>query len=149
MSLKGACRCGALSYELALRGLPAVYACHCLDCQTWSSSAFGLHALVPAGSLKLEGSSIAYAPVEGTEHHLCPRCHTRIYNTNERVPGLAILRAGTLTDSARLRPVAHIWTCRKQAWLQIPEHVPQFEEDPTPEQFARAAAPQIQPEADH
>jgi hypothetical protein len=56
----GGCRCGAVTYAIALSGLPACYACHCLDCQTWSGSAFALHVLLPADVLSVEGPLVSY-----------------------------------------------------------------------------------------
>ncbi|WP_349681622.1 hypothetical protein [Pseudomonas sp. UBA6323] len=46
MALTGQCRCAAVRYTLDLPVPPVVYACHCLHCQRWSGSAFGLHALL-------------------------------------------------------------------------------------------------------
>lgn len=137
----GACRCGAVSYRLAGDALPATYVCHCLDCQTWSGSAFAEHALIPAGELELDGATTLYAHdgqgVISTQV-ICQRCHTRIYNRNSAVPGMVVLRAGTLTASDRLTPVAHIWVKRKQAWITVPEGVPIWQETPTPEEFRAA-----------
>ena len=48
---EGGCRCGAVRYKLALDTLPLTYACHCLDCQTWSGSAFSQQTFVPEAAL--------------------------------------------------------------------------------------------------
>lgn len=42
----GGCRCGKVRYELDLDTLPRSYACHCLDCQTYSGTAFSQQILV-------------------------------------------------------------------------------------------------------
>jgi len=142
MTIKGGCRCGAVSYTLAIDALPMVYACHCLHCQTWSGSAFAQHALLPEDAITTSGPVIFYEH-EGTGGHasrqrICGVCHTRIFNTNDAMPGFAILRAGTLEDSHRLKPMAHIWVKRKQPWLAIPEGVPHWPESPSPQEFAEA-----------
>ncbi|MEM7293879.1 MAG: hypothetical protein AAF420_10870, partial [Pseudomonadota bacterium] len=47
-TLQGGCQCGATRYRI--NGQPLTfYACHCLDCQKQSSSAFGLSLWVAAG----------------------------------------------------------------------------------------------------
>lgn len=141
MPITGGCRCGAVTYRLAGDALPATYACHCLDCQTWSGSAFAEHALIPEDGLKLQGETTSYTH-EGqgsvSNQTICRRCHTRLYNRNSVVPGSIVLRPGTLTSSDRLMPIAHIWTKRKQAWITVPEGVPIWQETPTPEEFGAA-----------
>lgn len=130
--LVGGCRCGAVRYTLAVETLPAVYCCHCLDCQTWSASAFTEQAPVMDGALAVEGPIVEYSFTNPSgslsRQFVCRTCHTRIYNVNSARPGLAILRAGTLDASDGIVPRAHIWVGRKQPWIVIPESVPQFAE---------------------
>jgi hypothetical protein len=140
MTIEGGCRCGAARYTLAVDALPPVYACHCLFCQTWSGSAFALHAFVPEGQFAVDGALFAYAH-EGTGgHHGCAVCHTRLFNDSKAIPGMVVLRVGTLDASDRVEPMAHIWTRRKQPWLTLPDGVASWPESPTPEQFAAAVA---------
>ncbi|WP_256262359.1 GFA family protein [Pseudomonas gingeri] len=54
------------------------------------------------------------------------------------LPGLHVLRAGTLDNSPALQPVAHIWVQHKQAWLTLPDGIPSWPRSPTPEAFAAA-----------
>ncbi|NVZ24062.1 GFA family protein [Pseudomonas gingeri] len=141
MSLAGHCRCRAVSYTLAADTPLAVYACHCRDCQTWSGSAFTLHALLPGDALHFSGPLGEYAYDSNgvhSRHYLCGVCHTRLYNTTSAAPGLHVLRAGTLDNSPALQPVAHIWVQHKQAWLTLPEGIPSWPDSPTPEAFAAA-----------
>lgn len=149
MELSGRCRCGAVQYTVAMTALPATYACHCGYCQTWSGSAFALHALLPASLVTIRGetSEYAYAGEGGamSRHWSCPTCATRIANENDAVPGMVILRAGTLDRSSELTPVAHIWTSRKQPWVQIAPDVAAFETSPTPEAFGAALAKAAMP----
>jgi hypothetical protein len=141
MPVFGGCRCGAVRYTIDLEALPLSYACHCRDCQTWSGSAFALHALLPDALLKILGARTEFRVTVGeymaSEHIGCSACMTRIANRNSEVPGMVILRAGTLDQSDELSPAVHIWICRKQSWLDI-AGTPAFRESPTPAQFARA-----------
>jgi hypothetical protein len=144
MPLSGKCRCGAVGYEIALDDLPLSYACHCRDCQTWSGSAFAVHSMISEPLLKIASEAVRFqlAGLESTapEHIGCATCFTRIANSNSAVPGLLILRAGTLDRSDEIVPVVHIWTKRKQPWIAIPDDIPIFEESPSPEAFAATIA---------
>jgi hypothetical protein len=104
--------------------------------------------LLPEPMLSVTGltGQYAYNGPHGAAftHILCATCATRIANRNSLVPGMIILRAGTLDRSQQLAPIAHIWVKRKQGWVVVPEAVPAFEETPTPEEFGaalRSAAP--------
>lgn len=139
--ITGGCRCGQVRYELSIDALPPSYACHCLDCQTWTGVAFSQSCILPANALTVTGETVVYE-LEGTSgrvsrQRICPTCHTRVYNTNSG-HGFAVLRAGTLDRSNELDCVAHIWTRRKQAWLVIPPGVPTWPEAPAMNELAAA-----------
>lgn len=141
MPISGACRCGKIAYQVDLDTMPLTYACHCRDCQTWSGSAFALHAMLPEALLTVTGDATDFQ-IDANEamastHIGCPACMTRIANRNAAVPGMIVLRAGTLDRSVELVPAVHIWTSRKQEWLQL-DGVPQFAQTPSPEEFAAA-----------
>ena len=145
MSFEGGCRCGAVRYELEAADLPLTYACHCIDCQTWSGSAFALHAIVAEDALTISDSGHAFRLPEGqeampSEHIGCAACLTRIANRNPALPGFLVLRVGTLDRSSEVAPALHIWTRQKQPWLTIEEDTPGFEVSPTPQEFAAALA---------
>ena len=131
--IEGGCRCGEVRYTLAVEALPPAYACHCHVCQRWSGSAFSLNVLLGEDQLEVQG------PVETLEirtedrvssQRVCAKCHARIYNTNTRRPGVAVLRAGTLDRSEELECGAHIFTAYRQRWFELPEGVPTWPEAP-------------------
>jgi hypothetical protein len=132
-TIEGGCRCGQIRYCMKLDRLPNVYACHCLDCQTWSGSAFSLQFIVPEEALEVTGTPYLYERVSDDGARIsrqrgCARCLTRVYNTNTRRPGRAWVRAGTLDRSDELPIVAHIWTKRKLKGIDIPSDVPSWPE---------------------
>ncbi len=142
-AIEGGCRCGRVRYSVRLDRLPNVYACHCLDCQTWSGSAFSLQFILAEDALTVTGTPHLYERVsdDGTRtsrQRGCAHCITRVYNTNTRRPGLAVVRAGTLDRSDELKIVAHIWTRRKLAGIDIPPHLPSWPEGAPPAEFAAA-----------
>ncbi|WCM29092.1 GFA family protein [Sphingomonas sp. QA11] len=120
--------------------LPPVYCCHCLDCQTWSGSAFTEQGVVREDSIAATGPIVDYrfTSPSGSQSHqrLCGTCHTRLWNTNSARPGIAVVRAGTFDASHMIEPRLHIWTSRKQPWLVLPEGIPVFGENAPPAEFA-------------
>jgi hypothetical protein len=140
--LTGGCRCGGVRYSLNLPQLPRAYACHCLDCQTWSGSAFSEQFLLGEDDLVVTGPVTIYEFTNPSgrisRQRMCPTCHTRIYNTNSSRPGIAVVRAGTLDESHTLNLVAHIWIKRKQPWIVIPDGVPTWPEAAPPQDFIAA-----------
>ncbi len=144
-TIEGGCRCGAVRYRLTAPKFPNAYACHCRDCQTWSGSAFSLQVVAPEDALEVTGAPHLYemATGAGDERRVsrqrgCARCMTRVYNTNTRRPGVAVLRAGTLDRSDELNVVAHIWVSRKVGGIEIPDGVPSWPEGAPPAAFFAA-----------
>jgi hypothetical protein len=142
-NIEGGCRCGRVRYRLAPGPLPRAYACHCRDCQTWTGSAFSLQCIVPEDQIEVEGEPALFELTSpdgqrASRQRGCPVCFTRVYNTNTRRPGLAVVRAGTLDRSDELAIVAHIWTKRKLAGIEIPDGVPAWEEAAPPADFVAA-----------
>jgi hypothetical protein len=131
-NLQGGCRCGAVRYTLALNAVPRTYACHCLDCQTWTGSAFSQQMFVPESALSVAGPVVIFELVTPSGNvslqRMCGTCHTRLYNTNSARPGLVVVRAGTLDRSDELEVVAHIWVKRRQPWLMLQPGVPAWSE---------------------
>jgi len=141
--LEGGCRCGRVRYRANLDPMPNAYACHCLDCQTWSGSAFSVQVLLAEDQLEVTGEPALFelTSADGqrvSRQRACPVCFTRVYNTNSARPGLVSLRAGALDRSDELTLVAHIWTKRKMGGIDIPEGVPSWEEGAPPAEFMAA-----------
>ena len=131
--ITGGCRCGEVRYTLALDVPPPGYACHCHICQRVSGSAFSLQALVAETSLDVAGPIITREITtedRTSVQRFCGNCLARVYNTNTRRPGIAVVRAGTLDRSEELECRAHIYTATKQAWFAIPVGVPSWPDAP-------------------
>jgi hypothetical protein len=141
--IEGGCRCGACRYALAVREPPRVYACHCHQCQRWTGSAFSLQALVDETLLTATGPVVT-AEMRTADRlsvqRVCGRCHARLFNTNTRRPGVAVVRAGTLDRSEELRCAAHIFTAHRQRWVAVPADVPSWPEAAPPGGLERALA---------
>ena len=139
--IAGGCRCGAVRYTVDRDDLPPCYACHCHICQRASGSAFSLQALVPEDRLAVAGSIVTLeirTDDRLSVQRFCAQCHARLYNTNTRRPGLAVVRAGTLDRSEELGCSAHIFTAFKQRWVVIPGDVPSWPAAALDDAFAAA-----------
>ena len=89
--------------------------------------------LIPETALTVTGPTVLYE--RATEdrisyQRICGICHARIYNTNTRRPGVAVVRAGTLDRSEELECVAHIFTASRQRWFPIPDSVAEWPDMP-------------------
>ena len=123
----GGCQCGAVRYHLdaAPRML---YACHCTDCQKQSSSAFGMSLIVDSDAIEItQGAECLKTwDTRGDDGTIkrcafCCRCGTRIYHASETDDEPVSVKAGSLDDTAWLRPVAQIWLKSAQPWVEIDE----------------------------
>lgn len=139
MAFTGQCRCGRVQLHVHTEALAPLYACHCLNCQRWSGSAFALHLLCAAQAVEVAGDTHTYSHThEGqrSTQHACGTCFTRLFNETTAAPGMRVVRAGVLDGAEQLAPMAHIWVARKQPWVWLPEGIAQWPQSPTPEAFA-------------
>jgi hypothetical protein len=135
--ISGNCDCGAATYTIDTNDLH-VYVCHCLNCQTRSGSAFAEHAMIDGSAFSIEGDLATYrreVPNMQFDEVVCKHCYTRLFNRINALPSMIFLRAGTLADSQRLEPMAHIWVKRKQSWILLADDIPVFQESPHAERI--------------
>ena len=133
--LEGGCQCGAIRYEVV--GTPVrLVVCHCTDCQRQSSSAFGMTMVVNEEDFRLiKGELKTFTSKSDAGRAklgaFCTECGTRIYHKPEWRRGMVSVKPGTLDDTRWLKPEMHLWTCRKQPWVIIPEGVKAYEVQPS------------------
>src|SRR3546814_7814310 len=117
--------------------------CHCRDCQKQSGSAFGMSLILPRRALALEQGELAVwshrsARGSAKHAHFCPLCGGRIVNDAGAASLLVSVKAGTLDETADLRPAAHLWTKRAQRWLRLSEAL-NYEAEPERDEDLDAA----------
>ena len=115
----GGCNCGGLRYRIVKEPLTA-YICHCHRCQKRTGGPFSFSLVMPAdGFLLEEGEPVrsgrTLADGASNMSYSCGECYSRIYTHRTNSPTLN-LRAGTLDDTSRVRPVAQMWTSSAQPW---------------------------------
>jgi hypothetical protein len=129
--MEGGCQCGSVRYRV--EGEPLTLAvCHCTECQRQSGSAFGMSLAVRSGDFRLlagepRAFNVSCDSGRTKKCVFCPSCGTRIYH--QVLEAVLSIKAGTLDDTSRLKPLAHYWTKRKQPWVVIPEGVRCVEDD--------------------
>jgi hypothetical protein len=130
---QGRCLCGAVRYRVDREPL-TLYACHCLDCQRRTGSAFALSMIVRRSSVEvLQGEPAAYfaaLPDGRTKSgRMCAACGTRLWG-EPRNAELLVIQPGTLEQPIGLVPVAHQWTSSAQPWTVFPQGAVLFETQP-------------------
>jgi hypothetical protein len=131
VGVKGGCVCGAVRYEL-LEDPMFTQACHCTHCQRSTGSAFMLSLVLELGNIKIQNGQPQVCPFTGGsgqkyDLNVCSACGTALWgNRQGQSRGLAYLRAGTLDETRKLKPQAHIYTASKQEWVQLSDGAPAF-----------------------
>lgn len=131
--VSGSCQCGQVRLQ-PLSAPKLVVACHCRECQKLSTSAFSITALVNANQVLITGELQHWERLAASGNRncakFCPGCGNRIYHYNPATPAQLKLKACYLENTAMLVPQMHLWVSEKQPWLQLPEGVVQFAQQP-------------------
>lgn len=132
MERTGGCACRAIRYTVTESPL-IVHACHCLDCQRITGSAFVVNLWIESRFVPWSGATPASCRLtagSGRPHDVffCPSCGTTLWSRYQRVPSDCLfVRAWTLDDPSTIRPDLHIFTRTKLPWLPLPEGARAFE----------------------
>lgn len=123
--LDGRCLCGAVTYSSDAE--PAFTAvCHCKDCQRQSGTSFSIMVGVPADQLSVEGDLATHVTVgedseQEVQRQFCPVCGSPVLSISAGMPGVAVLKAGTLDDTSWLEPQVEVWGKSAQPWVDMPQ----------------------------
>jgi hypothetical protein len=117
---KGGCLCGQVRYSFT--GAPLLTAiCHCRHCQRQSGSAFSVVCAVPADSFTQQGEIRIFNDMGDSGHavarHFCPECGSPIASIADALPGLVLIKAGTLDDFDQTAPVMEAYCDSRLSWL--------------------------------
>jgi hypothetical protein len=131
--LDGHCLCGSVSY--ASDADPAFVAiCHCNDCQRQTGAAHSIVVGVPADQIEISGAdNLKSFTTVGEDHgsevqrRFCGECGSPIYTENGGLPGVFILKGGTLNDTSWLQPQIEVWGRSAQPWVDVDESRPRME----------------------
>lgn len=134
MKLTGHCYCGDVQYEA--NGDPVLKVqCCCRECQYTSGGGPNYTIGMPEDGFKYTaGKPREFKRTDidnGVTREFCPRCGSQILARAPAVPGVVLLKVGTLDNPADFgQPEMVIFTVDKQGFHYIPEGVPAFEHAP-------------------
>ena len=116
----GQCQCGHVHYSVTGQAL-TLFACHCLDCQRQSGSAFGMAFWIKVDELTIsKGKTKSWKRKMSDGKHMhcqfCPECGCRLFHQIEGQEHILSIKPGTLDHHLHLPIAAHIWTNR--AWVE-------------------------------
>ncbi len=144
LPLKGACRCGRISYKVTAAP-KFIFACHCSDCQQLTSSAFSMGMAVDESAFDLEGTPHVWVKKadsgKQSRQFTCPDCAGWTHTIAEAHPGIVVVRPITLSEHQWVRPIAQVFTRSALPWALLPVQF-SFEQafpDPAPLEQAFAA----------
>ncbi|KAL1956385.1 hypothetical protein VTO42DRAFT_7368 [Malbranchea cinnamomea] len=122
--VSGSCLCRNLSYHISEDTSLKPAICHCLDCQKLSGSTYSTNLLVPFSSFDVHGTPKTYRRKgdsgKDVTLNFCDNCGHTLFVTAETMPGLVIVKAGTVDDRNWLNshsPSVEIYCKDKLGWL--------------------------------
>lgn len=117
---QGGCLCGAVRYEIT--GDIAVTAvCHCTHCQKQSGGIFSVNLVVPEAGYTQTGETKLFQDKGDSGHpvyrHFCGACGSPIRSTIAGMPGVVMIKAGTLDDMSGITPGIEVYTDHAVEWI--------------------------------
>ncbi|BCQ28648.1 GFA family protein (plasmid) [Caballeronia sp. NK8] len=131
---KGGCLCGAVRY--VLKGEPQATAiCHCTHCQKQSGSLFSYNLFVQESDYEQQGDTVFFEDQgdsgQPSYRHFCGQCGSPILTKVALMPGVVLVKAGTLDSLERiLPPGTEIYTDRAAEWLSSFKGAKRFPRSP-------------------
>ena len=117
---EGGCLCGAVRYVLKAEPLMTAV-CHCTHCQRQSGGVFSTNLAIPDAAYVQTGETKVFTDTgdsgKAVWRHFCGNCGSPILSKVEVMPGLALVKAGTLDDMSGLTPGIEVYTDHAAAWV--------------------------------
>lgn len=128
-SFSGGCACGSIRYESSSAPV-AMLNCHCRDCQRASGGAVSSLVVVPEARLAVKGEPKYYVtepePGRTLRRGFCAKCGSPLFGFAASLPGLAIIKVGSLDDPSWFKPMFDMWTSSAQPWDVMDPSLPKF-----------------------
>jgi len=124
-----------MKYEITGDPIRSV-ACHCTHCQKASGTAYSLNIVVPSDQFDITGDTLTTYIDKGDSgqdlrRFFCNRCGSPLFTEADAMPGLSIVKAGTLDDTTTFKPSANIFCDSKMEWLKHHSNAIDFAQMPT------------------
>ncbi len=134
MDVEGGCYCGEVRYKSS--GDPVFKGqCHCRECQYMAGGQPNTVMGMPGDGFELtkgETKSFTRTDIDNpVTREFCANCGTHVMTLAKSLPGVMLLKVGTLDDPAQFgKPEMAIWTSEAQSFHTVPEGIPTFEKGP-------------------
>jgi hypothetical protein len=135
MKIDGRCHCGYITFEAEIEPDKTLL-CNCTDCQTFSGSAFRVHALTRENAFRLlSGEPKIYVKTAESGNKrpqaFCPECGTHIYATTLGAgPKVYAIRFGSIRQRDQIVPHTQKWFRSAQPWVAHVGSMRKFEKEP-------------------
>jgi hypothetical protein len=131
--IKGGCLCGQVRYSANAEPL-FTGICHCKNCQKQAGTAFSIVVAVPQAAMAVTGTTKTFNDKGDSGQPLqrifCPNCGSPILTEAAAMPGVSIVKAGTLDDTSWLKPAMEIYCDSKQPWVELGGSMQRFPKMP-------------------
>jgi hypothetical protein len=135
--LNGGCLCGSVRYTVNAPP-KSVSLCHCRNCRKQSGSNRSMNWLLPIDAIVITGDLSTYHDIGDSGkpvlRQFCGRCGSPIRTLAEVLPGLAVLKAGTLDETPSEPPNYALYVIRAADWEREGLGCPMYERMPGPPQ---------------
>jgi len=135
MHTTGSCFCGAIEWKADIDP-NMIAACHCRDCQIFSSSAFRLAGGAPSSFAFTKGEPRFFDKTADSGNirrmAFCGECGTHLASLppDSDEASQVSIRLATSVDFAELRPIAEIFCDSKMSWMPAIENTVAFPREP-------------------
>ena len=117
---EGGCLCGAVRYVLKAEPVTTAV-CHCTHCQRQSGGVFSTNLVVPEAAYVQTGETKVYDDNgdsgQSVWRHFCPNCGSPIISRIAVMPGVVMVKAGTLDDMSGVTPDIEVYTDHAADWI--------------------------------
>ena len=133
---KGSCLCGEITFDITFKNngeFDSFYLCHCHYCQKDTGSAHAANLFTTPEKISwLTGKQqIKTFNLPSTRHvkSFCSNCGSAV-PALEGDGRLLAVPAGSLNDTIKVKPTAHIFMASRASWDETLETIPRFDELP-------------------
>jgi hypothetical protein len=134
-AVTGGCLCGSVRYTV-IAPPKSVSLCHCRSCRKQSGSNRSMNWLVPVDDLVITGELSTHQDIGDSGRpvlrQFCGRCGSPIRTLADVLPGLAVLKAGTLDETPSTPPNYALYGIRAASWETEGLGCPAYERMPPP-----------------
>ena len=106
--------------------------CYCEDCSNESGTGHITTVAAPDAGFTITGQLSHYTKTSddgnGLTKFFCTNCGSTLFTRPEKLPGLVVIRAGTLDDRSVIEPQLQMYVSRAPAWDRPDETIKSFPE---------------------